>query len=199
MRTSRDEWGIQLAQVTARRGTCCRRQVGCVLVDADGHVIATGYNGVAAGRPHCNEAKQEGADYEPWGDLSLGLTRPTKIITVFPNACPGATAPSGTNLDGCEAIHAEQNALLQCPNVRAIHTAYVTCSPCVTCVKLLMNTGCQRIVFAEPYAHDQAARELWLSRNVRPKQDPFFIPSGPDTWEPPYKWIHHRYQPETQS
>lgn len=199
MRTSRDEWGIQLAQVTARRGTCCRRQVGCVLVDADGHVIATGYNGVAAGQPHCNELKMvpnpkllrpNGTYREPehWEQAEVGI---------FAHPCPGGQAPSGTGLDACQAIHAEQNALLQCPNVRAIHTAYVTCSPCVTCVKLLMNTGCQRIVFAEPYSHDQAARELWLSRNVRPKQDPFFIPSGPDTWEPPYKWIHH--QRETQS
>lgn len=173
MRISRDGWGIELAKVTARRGTCCRRQVGCVLVDADGHVLATGYNGVAAGRLHCNEqverqvytkaerdqARADGAvqiigQGDPRDDLP-------DIALFLPNACAGATAPSGTQLEGCEAIHAEQNALLQCPDVRRIHTAYVTCSPCVTCVKLLMNTGCRRIIFAEPYAHDQAARELW--------------------------------------
>lgn len=159
MRISRDGWGIELARVTARRGTCCRRQVGCVLVDADGHVIATGYNGVAAGRPHCNERTPI------IKVIDLHAPELDEVGWEFPNACPSATSPSGQNLDGCEAIHAEQNALLQCHDVRAIHVAYVTCSPCLTCVKLLMNTSCRHIVFAEPYAHDDAARELWLSRN----------------------------------
>lgn len=64
------------------------------------------------------------------------------------------------NLDGCQAIHAEQNALLQCRDVYAIHTAYVTASPCMTCVKLLLNTSCERIVYVEEYPHS-AARDLW--------------------------------------
>src|SRR3546814_1170368 len=78
----------------------------------------------------------------------------------YPNACSGAFSPSGTNLDGCEAIHAEQNALLQCKDVREIHTCYCTASPCVTCTKLLLNTGCMRVVFMEEYPHP-AARDLW--------------------------------------
>jgi hypothetical protein len=40
--------------------------------------------------------------------------------------------PSGTGLDVCEAIHAEQNALLQCKDVEQIDTAYVTAMPCMT-------------------------------------------------------------------
>src|SRR3990167_8057918 len=71
-----------------------------------------------------------------------------------------AQAPSGTNLDGCQAIHAEQNALLQCRDMYAIHTAYVTASPCMTCCKLLLNTSCQRIVYVEEYPHS-AAKDLW--------------------------------------
>lgn len=142
MRPSRDQWAMQLATITAGRTTCCRRAVGCVLLNARGHVLATGYNGVAAGLPHCNE-------HDPWHPIG------------FPNACSGATAPSGTNLDGCQAIHAEQNAMLQCRDVYAIHTCYVTASPCMTCCKLLLNTGCERIVYAEEYPHS-AARDLWV-------------------------------------
>ena len=78
-----------------------------------------------------------------------------------PHACPGAGAPSGTDLDACEAIHAEANALLQCRNVWEIHTCYVTVSPCVSCVKLLLNPSTERIVFRAPYTHDEAARKLW--------------------------------------
>lgn len=71
---------------------------------------------------------------------------------MHPHSCPGSCAPSGTNLDGCEAIHAEQNALLQCAEVQDV----------VTCTKLLLNTGCRRIAFSQPYAHDEAARTLWV-------------------------------------
>lgn len=138
MRPSRDEWAMRLALLTAQRTTCCRRAVGCVLLNARGHVLATGYNGVAAGLPHCNQHDGNG----------------------FPHACSGATAPSGTNLDGCQAIHAEQNALLQCKDIYQIHTAYVTASPCMTCVKLLLNTSCERIVYVEEYPHSEAGK-LW--------------------------------------
>lgn len=150
MRPTRDQWAIQLAQLTAQRSTCCRRQVGCVLLNERGHVLATGYNGVAAGMPHCNDVAV--ASYDPESGEAEG--------TYHPHACQGAKAPSGTNLDGCQAIHAEQNALLQCKDAYQIHTAYVTASPCMTCTKLLLNTSCQRIVFVEEYPHNQA-QALW--------------------------------------
>ncbi len=133
MRSDVDDYFLKLAKLTATRTTCLRRAVGCVLVDESNRVLATGYNGTPRGFPHCNEG----------------------------HPCPGATAPSGQALDSCYSVHAEQNALLQCGDVNRIRTCYVTVSPCVTCVKLLLNTGCQRIVFAERYAHDEAARALW--------------------------------------
>jgi len=101
-RLTRDAWAMGLAELTARRGTCLRRQVGCVLLNERGHVLSTGYNGVAAGVPHCNEVGRvspAGPDYVPFPDDPIG----------HPNACPGAHAKSGTNLDGCHALHAEQN------------------------------------------------------------------------------------------
>ena len=149
-RLTRDEWAMQLAQLTAKRSTCCRRAVGCVLLNEKGHVIATGYNGVAAGLPHCNEKRSDLVEtFDPQADT-------------YPNACAGANAPSGQNLDACQAIHAEQNAMLQCKNVYEIHTAYVTASPCITCTKLLLNTSCERIVFVEEYPHGHT-KDLWES------------------------------------
>ncbi len=146
-RPTKDEWGMQLAQVTASRSTCLRRSVGCVLVNKRGHILATGYNGVSAGAEHCNE-----------------ITMPREITSFstgyYKHACPGAQSVSGTNLDGCHAIHAEQNALLQCRDVWEIETCYTTTSPCVTCVKLLLNTSCQRIVFNEEYINLDA-KGIW--------------------------------------
>lgn len=131
MRPSKDEYFISMALLSSTRGTCPRRSVGCVLTNARGHVLSTGYNGPASGMPHCTD--------EP---------------------CAGACAPSGTMLDACEALHAEQNALLQCRDVYTIDTTYVTASPCVTCTKLLLNTSCKRIVYISEYPHP-AARLLW--------------------------------------
>lgn len=145
MRPSKDQWAMELATVTAERATCLRRRVGCVLLSGRGHVLATGYNGVAAGQAHCNEI--------------TGVVRVGEAT--YGHACPGSQSPSGTNLDGCQAIHAEQNALLQCRDVYEIHTCYVTASPCITCVKLLLNTSCERIVFTEAYPH-KAAQDLWV-------------------------------------
>ena len=154
MRPTIDEWGLALAWVTSRRATCLRRAVGCVLVDYRGRVLATGYNGVARGQPHCNE-----------GDPVATYRDGTKTFTgevCYPHACQGAHAPSGTRLDACQAIHAEQNALLQCPHPDQITRCYVTTAPCVTCVKLLLNTACERIIFSEPYAQPEAG-DLWTA------------------------------------
>jgi dCMP deaminase len=131
-RPSVDEYFMEMCELVAKRGTCCRRKVGCVLVNENKHVMATGYNGRPAGFCHCSEG-------EP---------------------CAAAALPSGMNLDGCEAIHAEQNAMLQCHDVREIHTAYVTLFPCITCTKLLLNTGCKRIVYKDDYCQPEAV-ELW--------------------------------------
>ena len=144
-RLTRHQWAMELAKVTAGRSTCFRRNVGAVLLNSRGHVLSTGYNGVAAGLPHCNQ-----------GSLQNG-------VVVWPHKCPSAEAPSGTSLDGCHAIHAEQNALLQCRDVYAIDTLYSTAAPCITCTKLMMNTSCRLIVYLDDYPHSQAAKELWLA------------------------------------
>lgn len=134
---------MNMVQLVATRGTCVRRKTGCILVDDKRHVLATGYNGKASGLRECIE---------------------------FP--CAGATAKPGMELDKCEAIHAEANALLQCSDVNNILTAYCTTSPCNICVGLLMNTSCTRIVFLDLYPHDECeirwARTYYIGfNNVR--------------------------------
>jgi len=142
-RPTKDEYFMAMARLVATRTTCLRRAVGCVLVDARGHVRATGYNGVGAGLPHCNQ-------HDPFD------------LTGYPMACEGAFAGSGIALDTCQAIHAEQNALLQCSDIWAIDVCYCTTFPCVSCTKLLLGTSCRRIVYAEDYAQREAAERLWM-------------------------------------
>lgn len=165
MRPDRDSWAMALAVVTAQRATCLRRQVGSVLLNARGHVLATGYNGVAAGQKHCNEVT--GEIINPDLKMPNGVFRSAEhwereTIKVHAHSCPGAKAASGTNLDGCHAIHAETNALMQCRDVYEIDSIYVTSSPCISCTKMLLNTSCRRVVFLGDYPHP-ASKDLWVN------------------------------------
>lgn len=121
-RISKDQYFLQIAELASKLATCPRRQVGCVIVNEHDHIKATGYNGVPRNYPHC---------------------------TTVP--CGGQNMESSKGLEACMATHAEQNALLQCNNVMEIETIYITTSPCITCAKLIANTSCKRVVFADKY------------------------------------------------
>lgn len=132
MRPPRDEYFLEMAHLVSTRSTCVRRAVGAIAVDAHNHVLATGYNGVPSGFPHCNEG----------------------------HPCSGANARSGMSLDSCLAVHAEINMLAQCNGVTGIHTVYCTASPCISCLKALLTTSTRRLVFSELYPAP-GAQELW--------------------------------------
>ena len=70
------------------------------------------------------------------------------MVPLYANACSGAEAPSGTNLDGCEAIHAEQNALLRASwGEMQGSTIYVTDKPCDGCRRMISGTPLARVVY----------------------------------------------------
>lgn len=136
-RPSNDQYFLEMASLASTKSTCVRRQVGCVLVNSLNHVLATGYNGVPSKFDHC-----------------------------FDEPCEGAKSKPGEGLDLCLAVHAEANALLQCRDVQQIDTVYCTDSPCIHCVKMLLNTSAWRIVFSRPYPH-AASQELWTRHGNR--------------------------------
>ena len=122
----------------AQLSTCFRRQVACIIVDRQGRILSEGYNGVERGAKHCTESN-----------------------------CPRANAPSGTALDACMALHAEQNALLNLKEPDRAHTLYCTTAPCIHCIKQLSNTALERIVFLEDYPHSADSRLHWLKKPNR--------------------------------
>ena len=49
-------------------------------------------------------------------------------------------------------IHAEVNALMECsPEERKGAAIYVTAQPCLECTKLIIASGIERVVYANPY------------------------------------------------
>lgn len=190
-RPSKDDYFMTHAWAAARRTTCVRKGVGCVLVNGLGHIVGTGRNGRPSGYEHCNDREMVKCESEGsmedllknYRDLGLKTERYSTTgsgfdfgFWLYPYSCKAALEPPGAKPIGCEAVHAEQNALLQCYDKLWIDTCYVTRSPCSNiCVKELLNTSCRRIVFAEPSSDVDIARELWLRNNSRIDKLPSLI------------------------
>ena len=134
-RPSWDEYFMQMAELTAQRSTCLRRQVGAIIVK-EKHIIATGYNGAPKGLPHCEE---------------LGGCLREKL-----------EIPSGERHELCRALHAEQNAIIQAATLgQSIEgaTIYITHQPCIICAKMIIHAGISRIVIRRGYP-DEMSREM---------------------------------------
>jgi dCMP deaminase len=134
-RPSYDEYFMEMADVVAKRSTCLRRKVGAILVK-NKHILSTGYNGAPKGLKHCEE---------------VGCIR-TKL-----------NVPSGQRHELCRGLHAEQNAIIQAAvfGVSIVDsTLYCTNTPCVVCVKMLINAGVKEIVFSGDYPDELAKKML---------------------------------------
>ncbi len=121
---------MTITRQVAERSTCPRAKVGAVIV-RDRNILATGYNGAPAGLPHCTDV----------GCL------------IYESRAPGGELESNCY----RSIHAEINAITQAAkNGAAIAGAdiYVTHSPCIQCLKVLVNTGVRRVFYERPYKLD---------------------------------------------
>ncbi|MBI2088863.1 MAG: dCMP deaminase family protein [Deltaproteobacteria bacterium] len=126
-RLSWDQYFMTITRQVAERSTCSRAKVGAVIV-RDKNILATGYNGAPAGMPHCTDV----------GCLIYQSKTPT-----------------GETEENCfRTIHAEMNAIAQAAkNGSSIKDAaiYVTHTPCIHCLKVLVNTGIKQIYYESPY------------------------------------------------
>lgn len=134
MRPSWESYFLGIARVVATRSTCCRRQVGAVLVK-NRQILATGYNGAPRGIRHCTE---RGCLRE-----ALGIE-------------------SGQRHELCRGLHAEQNAIIQAAyhgvEIRGAEL-YSTHYPCSLCAKMLVNIEIRRLWCTGGYP-DPLAREV---------------------------------------
>ncbi len=124
-RISKDHYFMNIAIEVSRRSTCTRRQIGAIIVSDAGEIKSTGYNGNPRGLPHCEE---------------IGCIRDKLDI------------PSGTRLETCTAVHAEQNALIQAGTNARGSTMYSTIVPCPICARMILNAQVARVVYIDDYS-----------------------------------------------
>lgn len=126
---------LQIARCFAAQSTCCRKQVGAVLVK-DGRIISTGYNGTISGQPHCNENPRfQGVDW-----AHLDVNSPLSL--------------EHHQFSAVEELHAEQNVIAFAAK-NGVSTAgctmYITMAPCSDCSKLIAAAGIKAVYYIEEY------------------------------------------------
>jgi dCMP deaminase len=131
MRPDWDNYFIEIAKVVSSRATCLRRKYGAVIVK-DRVIISTGYNGSPRGIVNCIDTGK--------------CTRQELNI------------PSGERYELCEAVHAEQNAIINAPPERmkgaVIYIAgfeedgsFANGKPCKLCERMIRNAQILEIIY----------------------------------------------------
>ena len=150
-RVSKIDTYLNVAEAFAYRSTCIKRKYGAVIVKND-VVVSTGYNGSPRGYDNC---------------CDVGI-------------CPRMeqNMHQGEGYDICRAIHAEQNALLNCsrdqtmgadlylaginPSDNSIHRA----RPCPLCARMIIQAGIRNVIMrtgegADAYVIVPAEKLIW--------------------------------------
>jgi len=131
LRPDWDSYFIEIAKVVSSRSTCLRRKYGAVIVK-DNVIISTGYNGSPRGMENCIDTQKCARE-----ELNV---------------------PSGERYELCEAVHAEQNAIINgSPERMKDATIYIAGfvkdkrfadgTPCKLCDRMIRNAQIRKIVY----------------------------------------------------
>ena len=131
MRLDWDNYFIEIAKVVSLRSTCLRRRYGALIVK-DRVIVSTGYNGSPRGMINC---------------IDTGKCKRKEL-----------NIPSGERYELCEAVHAEQNAIINGSPERmkdaAIYIAgfeengnFADGAPCKLCNRMIRNAQIKEVVY----------------------------------------------------
>lgn len=132
-RVDKINYYLDIAETVAERGTCLRKDYGCIIVKND-EIISTGYTGAPRGRDNCIDLKH------------------CVKKEIYPDIHHGGH-------DACRSVHAEQNAIISAARKDMIgSTMYLVgkrkdtkeyekgAMSCQTCRKLIINAGIQNVI-----------------------------------------------------
>ena len=139
-RISREQHYLQMVKLIAERSGCMSRHVGALITN-EGRIIASGYNSAPRGFKNCYET----------------------------GICLRKNDPSGQNLNTCYAVHAEQNAIAAAAYFGIATegcTMYLSCHPCASCAKLILQAGIKEVIYMEDYPDEFAKRLFAESPNI---------------------------------
>lgn len=137
----RDGYYMDIARAVRSGANCSGTNVGAVAV-VKNRVVSTGYNGTPEGFLNCRDG---------------GCLRCSDSVLDKQNRgheMSDETHVSGRALDRCICVHAEQNAFMTAARFGIPldgATLYTTSSPCMGCLKELVQAGIERVVFGEWY------------------------------------------------
>lgn len=131
-RLSLDDWLYGFTLLVSLRSTCAKVKQGAVLVSKDNRILSTGYNGPRSKDINCTDFKTQEEAFHFCGKNEN-------------NSC-------------AKAIHAEHNALLNFKKYfkeseldLSECTLYCTSSPCLSCAKLIVESGIKNVVYLSEY------------------------------------------------
>ncbi len=132
-RVDKINYYLDIAETVAERGTCLRKDYGCIIVKND-EIISTGYSGAPRGRINC---------------IDLGYCMKKKI---YPDVHHGGH-------DACRSVHAEQNAIISAARKDMLDSTMFLVGrrkdnkkyeegamSCQMCRKMIINAGIKEVI-----------------------------------------------------
>ncbi len=140
MRTSKDNYYLDIAEAGAQRGTCLRKKYGAIIVKNDA-IVSTGYVGAPRGRKNCC-------------DMQYCLREEMQI-------------PRGERYELCRSVHAEANAIINASREEMLGaTLYLVGldltkggeyvqngSCCQMCKRMVINAGIEKVIIRDDKEH----------------------------------------------
>ena len=131
-RRDKHNYYLDIAETVAERGTCLRRNYGCIIVKND-EIVSTGYTGSPRGRKNC---------------LDLGVCTRAKM-----------NIPRGERYEMCRSVHSEQNAIISASRKDMIGSVLYlvgkeyesgelvpNATSCALCKRMIINSGIKEVV-----------------------------------------------------
>lgn len=146
-------------KTVAKLSLCLSRKIGAIIIDSEGVVISTGWNGPLLS---CNHRYDDDPDLRE----RLGILNSKIDLTGAYGHCPRKLLGHGSSegLELCPAIHAEAHAIARAAyRGQSLYdsTMFINCCiPCKDCLQLIISAGIKTVVAESLDFYDQLSYQV---------------------------------------